>query len=85
MQEKHNSSQKVQKEVKKQKTNYKKRRELMSKGMVSQDVSPQAWDQSKFKLITIERSKQLVSRTIHVLKHTLIMLPTYAPHQALLY
>ena len=54
----------------------------MNKGIVSQDVSPQARDQSKFKPITIERSKQLVSQTIHVLKHTLIMFPKYAPHQA---
>ena len=30
---------------------------------------------------TIERSKQLISRTIHILKHTAITLPPYAPHQ----
>ena len=54
----------------------------MNKGMVSQDVNPQARNQSKFKPITIERSEQLVSRTIHILKRALIMFPTYAPHQA---
>ena len=34
------------------------------------------------KLVTTERSEQLVSQTIHILKRMPIMFPPYAPHQA---
>jgi len=36
----------------------------------------------KIKQKTTKRSKQLVSRTIHILKHPSITLPPYTPHQA---
>ena len=46
------------------------------------DTSCESPSPRPIKLVTTERSEQLVSQTIHILKRTPILFPPYAPHQA---
>ena len=77
MLEKHKVVKKYIKKKEKEKKKKKKRANEQRDGVTRCEyLSPRT-----IKPKTIERSKQLISTTIHILKHTVITLPPYAPHQ----